>query len=59
MKRITCTKQENVSLEKVISYPNPVPLFPGFVKKFLPEDLNGLPGLACGLKADIGPLNVP
>ena len=45
--------------KKVISYPNPVPLFPGFVKKFLPDDLNGLPGLACGLKADIGPLNVP
>jgi hypothetical protein len=48
-----------IDVKENISYPNPVPLFPGFVKKFLPEDLNGLPGLACGLKADIGPLNVP
>lgn len=59
MTQNTCTKQEMFLSKTVISYPNPVPLFPGFVKKFLPDDLNGLPGLACGLKADIGPLNVP
>lgn len=41
------------------SYPNPVPLFPGFVEKFLPGDLYSLPGLDAGLNAPIGPPNVP
>lgn len=50
----TCYKK---SIEK--SYPNPVPLFPGFVEKFLPGDLYSLPGLDAGLNAPIGPPNVP
>ena len=43
----------------IYAYPYPVPFRLGCVKKFFPDDLYSFPGLFEGLKAVIGPANVP
>ena len=45
--------------EGLITYPYPVPFLPGFVVKFLPDDLYGLLAFFTGLNAPTGPDNVP